>query len=80
MILRAARTGDVAQVRRVVAALCEAHNRAEEAAGRAGSFWHWTEDRFREILDEAAKRPLKPDEVGAYIEARPETSPERPAP
>ena len=70
MILRAARTGDVAQVRRVVAALCEAHNRAEEAAGRAGSFWHWTGDRFREILDEAAKRPLKPDEVGAYIEAK----------
>lgn len=60
----------MAQVRRVVAALCEAHNRAEEAAGRAGSFWHWTEDRFREILDEAAKRPLKPDEVGAYIESQ----------
>ena len=70
MILRAARGGDVAQVRRVVAALCEAHNRAEESACRAGSFWHWTEDRFREILDEAAKRPLKPDEVGAYIEAK----------
>ena len=70
MILRAARGGDVAQVRRVVAALCEAHNRAEEAAGRAGSFWHWTEDRFQAILDEAAKRPLTPDEVGAYIEAK----------
>ena len=40
------------------------------AAGRAGSFWHWTGDRFREILDEAAKRPLTPEEVGAYIEAK----------
>lgn len=66
LILRAARGGDRDRVRRVVDALCAEADRKEEP----GALRRMTEDYFDEILRTAAQRPMTPDEVIGYLEAK----------
>lgn len=69
MILRAARGADHGRVMAVVNALCAEAIVAEAKAG-TGSFWDWTDDHFEKLLDVAAERVLRPDEVPGYLEAK----------
>ena len=66
LILRAARGGDRDRVRRVVDALCAEADRKEEP----GALRRMTEDYFDEILRTAAQRPMTPDEVIGYLDAK----------
>jgi len=70
MILRAARSLDRGRVLAVVNALCAEAVIAEAKEGTVVQFRHWTDDHFQKILEAAAERPLTPDEVGAYLEAK----------
>jgi hypothetical protein len=66
LILRAARGGDKEKVRRVVGSLCAEADRKEEP----GALRRMTEDYFDEILRTAAQRPMTPDEVIGYLDAK----------
>lgn len=66
MILRAARGGEGARVRAVVAALCAEADRHE----LPGGLRLLTDAYLEELLATAAQRPMSPDEVVEYLEAK----------
>ena len=68
LILRSARSGDSGKVKRIVASLCAEVDRLEDPVKR--SFMTWTDDHFAKILEEAETRPMKPEEVAVYLEAK----------